>query len=96
MKTLEIQQPAVTAAPEEISFSLIDDSDPDEPGHGVSVHPWDRPENMHPREVAIVVGNIIGFRDDSEDHSDEFQITIVDRDQFVIGLLEVFPELRRA
>ena len=67
----------------------------------IVVHPWVRDySNFQPgrvdREVFIAVGNLTpdGQQDiDAEDGS--YANIIVDRDEFVEGLLAVFPELTR-
>lgn len=73
--------------------------DPGEEGHrAVRVHPWIRyaGTNDEDRSVFVSVGNY--NPDGSEDRiADEEPVwnIIVDRDEFVNGLLEVFPELTR-
>lgn len=65
---------------------------------GIHIHPWDRSDNDHPREVAVVVGRVDEFIPEprNEDTSGEFGMEIVDRDDFIEAVLAVFPELRRS
>jgi hypothetical protein len=89
--SLQINDPAYPHLPDEKSFTVRDPE-----GGGVSVQPWLEGDHRNASEVSVVVGNIDGFEDDEDDHSDEFSISIVDRAEFVEGILAVFPELKRA
>lgn len=86
--TIQIHDPAMPHLTDEKAFSIRDKE-----GDGVLIHPWIRDEDGGQPEVSIVAGSITGYEDDTEDHSDEFGITIVNRADFVEGLLVVFPEL---
>lgn len=86
-----ITDPAAPHLPDEKQVSIRD-----EDGYGVIIHPWDRPGNVDSRQVAIVAGSIDGFEDDTKDHTDVFNISIVNREDFVEALLAVLPELKRA
>lgn len=60
----------------------------------IRIHPWDRQGWEVPREVFIELGNLTKKGRGRAD--DEYQTAIFDRDDFVEGLLAVFPELTRA
>lgn len=65
----------------------------------VRVHPWHRHKDTahEDRSVFVSVGHYTP--DGSEAYEDECEPVwniIVDRDEFVTGLLETFPELKRA
>lgn len=59
----------------------------------VDIHVWDRRGEGGRREVAITVGDL--KKTGALREAGEYGITIVDRDEFVNGLLAVFPELIR-
>lgn len=85
---LTINNPFAPHLPEEKSFTVHDDPPirfPDDPPSYVSVHPWHRREGQDTEDFSVAVE--VGYADG--DH----HITIVDRWEFIQGLLEVFPEL---
>lgn len=55
------------------------------------VHPWDR---KYPSVAVTMYYLVDGERLENEDYP--LSIDILDRELFVAGLLQVFPELRRA
>lgn len=55
------------------------------------IHPWDRKD---PSVAVTMYYMVDGERLENEDYP--MSIDILDRDLFVAGLLQVFPELRRA
>lgn len=64
----------------------------------IIVHPWDRFGWESPREVFIAVGALTKTGDEKYEADDPrhgYQNVIVDRDDFVEAMLEVFPELER-
>lgn len=69
-------------------------SDGDKPAKRIKIHPWDRKDWPIPREVYVGLGNLTKKGRGKAD--DEYQTAIFDRDDFVEGLLAVFPELTRA
>lgn len=57
----------------------------------VKVHPWHRYKGTKDESRQVYVE--VGFQE--RDEGDHYNV-IVDREEFVTGLLETFPELRRA
>lgn len=55
------------------------------------IHPWDR---KYPSVAVTMYYLVDGERLENEDYP--LSIDILDRELFVAGLLQVFPELRRA
>lgn len=65
-------------------------------GDRVNIHPWSPDGGFRNRSsVAITVGDL-NKRGKPKGDTDNYEIVIVLREKFVEGLLEVFPELRRA
>lgn len=70
-----------------------------EKGDRVTVHPWSPAAGLrNDSSVAVTVGDLNKQGNPKENGGDysNYEIVIVPRDKFVEGLLEVFPELRRA
>lgn len=67
-----------------------------EKGRRVVIHPWSPARGLrNDSSVAVTVGDL-DKRGKPEGDTDYYDIAIVPRDEFVEGLLAVFPELRRA
>lgn len=93
-------------APDESQFVQTENYDEEgESGpdfaYRIVVHPWERDyNNLQPgrvdREVFIAVGSLTpDGQQDIDDGDGSYANIIVDRDEFVEGLLAVFPELTR-
>lgn len=71
----------------------VTDSKPDgegwTPGY-VRIHPWVR------NDPSVYIETLVGGQDVEKDDWDGIANVIVDREEFVTALLEVFPELARA
>jgi hypothetical protein len=83
----------------EREVTIVTDEDDNGNVQKLILHPWHRyrytkDEN---RSVAVTLGwfNSDGY-DVGEDKSEGYEITIVDRDDFVEALLAVLPEIKRA
>lgn len=73
------------------SYDPSDEKPEYDPVSTVRVHPWHRSNgyDYESREVFILV------QSGAEEREDNWMNAIVDRDEFVMGLLAVFPELQR-
>lgn len=62
----------------------------------LAIHPWERKyQEQTSREVSITLGSL-GEDGAGLDDSDDWNIGIFDRDDFVEAILAVLPELKRA
>lgn len=85
------------AAPGEMSFTI---TNPEEDGYQkVYIHPWHRyyRTNHESHEVYISVGTYDENGDSPDDLGENNMWNIiVDREDFVEGIIQTFPELKRA
>ncbi len=79
----------------EVSFEIRNE---DEDGYErVYVHPWHRSYRGYPDDsVYLSVGVYTHDGNSPEAHDDNYWNIIVNREDFVEGILQTFPELKRA
>ena len=70
------------------SYDPSDEKPEYDPVETVRIHPWDRGEGQKFVYILLQQG--------AEQTEDNYFNAIVDREEFVAGLLAVFPELQRA
>ena len=76
-------------------FEIQDHHDEGEGYTAVTVHPWHRYKGTG-RESAAVYVSVGDYNGDGTEQEGPVRNIIVDRQMFVAGLLETFPELKRA
>lgn len=70
------------------SYDPSDEKPEYDPVETVRIHPWDRGEDQKFVYILLQQG--------AEQTEDNYRNAIADREEFVAGLLAVFPELQRA
>lgn len=76
---------------------VIGDGDKD--GRRIVIHPWRKGvSDRNSSSVFVAAGTLTkkGFEKQNKDGEEDYTNAIFDRDDFVEGLLAVFPELTRA
>lgn len=61
-----------------------------DPSTFVRIHPWARDNERYGLDTSVYI--VVGHKPED---MDSYHCAIVDRDEFVTGLLAVFPELKR-
>lgn len=94
--TIRVNDPAFSWLPGEKSVTIRDDDEKT----GTSIHPWRRYDGRlgWNNRVAISVGTMKKngtSKYDDDDERDSFSIDVVEYDDFIEAILEVFPELTR-
>lgn len=99
--SIRVNDPARDHLPDEVSVVISDGAEGlKDPTSRIVIHPWSKGDPPYGRNSSSVCVTLGYLRKDGSPKKDDvenpYEIGIFDREDFVEGLLAVFPELRRA
>lgn len=97
--SIRVNDPAMAHLPDEVSVVISDGTEGlEDPTSRIVIHPWAKGRWAYSRNrrVSVTLGYLRKDGSPKKDEADNpYEIGSFDREEFVEGLLAVFPELRR-